>query len=136
LPPSSAPAPGGAPAAAAPGYAAQAPAAPAGAPAAAAGAGGFFRNAAAIGAGVLGGNLLFQGIESLLHGGNRGGGFLSGTNAPTEIIENNYYYSDSDSNRSLPAADVNDDRGGSFLNTSDDSGPLDDFGSDDDSSMI
>ena len=35
--------------------------------ASATGSGGFLRNAATIGAGVLGGSLLFQGIESLLH---------------------------------------------------------------------
>ena len=39
----------------------------------------FLRNAATIGAGVLGGSLLFQGIESLLHGGGRG---LMGGAAP------------------------------------------------------
>ena len=38
---------------------------------------GFLRNAATIGAGVLGGSLLFQGVESLLHGS--GHGLLGGT---------------------------------------------------------
>ena len=37
----------------------------------------FLRNAATIGAGVLGGSLLFQGVESLLHGS--GHGMLGGT---------------------------------------------------------
>ena len=37
----------------------------------------FLRNAATIGAGVLGGSLLFQGVESLLHGS--GHGLLGGT---------------------------------------------------------
>ncbi len=40
---------------------------------------GFLRNAATIGAGVLGGSLLFQGIESLLHGSTHG---LMGGAAP------------------------------------------------------
>ena len=39
----------------------------------------FLRNAATIGAGVLGGSLLFQGIESLLHGSGHG---LTGGAAP------------------------------------------------------
>ncbi len=41
--------------------------------------GGFLRNAATVGAGVLGGSLLFQGFESMLHGGGR--------SAPAEIFE-------------------------------------------------
>lgn len=45
--------------------------------------GGFLRNAATVGAGVLGGSLLFQGIESMLHGGGWGGG----RSAPAEIFE-------------------------------------------------
>ena len=40
---------------------------------------GFLRNAATIGSGVLGGSLLFQGIESLLHGSGHG---LTGGAAP------------------------------------------------------
>ena len=39
----------------------------------------FLRNAASIGAGVLGGSLLFQGVESLLHGSGHG---LMGGTAP------------------------------------------------------
>ena len=46
-------------------------------------AGGFLRNAATMGAGVLGGSLLFQGIESMMHGGGWGGG----RSAPAEIFE-------------------------------------------------
>jgi hypothetical protein len=46
-------------------------------------AGGFLRNAATVGAGVLGGSLLFQGIESMLHGG----GWVGGRSAPAEIFE-------------------------------------------------
>jgi len=64
---------------------------------AATGAGGFLRNAATIGAGVLGGSLLFQGIESLLHGGAGGaggGGFFSSRQAPVEVIETNNFIED------------------------------------------
>ena len=45
--------------------------------------GGFLRNAATVGAGVLGGSLLFQGVESML----RGGGWGGGRSAPAEIFE-------------------------------------------------
>jgi hypothetical protein len=48
--------------------------------------GGFLRNAATVGAGVLGGSLLLQGIESMLHGGG-GGGWGGGRSAPAEIFE-------------------------------------------------
>lgn len=45
--------------------------------------GGFLRNAATVGAGVLGGSLLVRGIESMMHGGGWGGG----RSAPAEIFE-------------------------------------------------
>jgi hypothetical protein len=59
------------------------------------GGGSFLQNAAATAAGVAGGALLFQGIESLLgHGGGFGGGGFGSTSQvqPTEVINN--YYSD------------------------------------------
>jgi hypothetical protein len=55
-------------------------------PTAPSGAGSFLRNAASVGAGVLGGSLLFQGIESLLHGGSHHG-VLGAGQGPVEIIE-------------------------------------------------
>lgn len=68
----------------------QVPSAAAAAPApAASAAGSFLRNAASVGAGVVGGGLLFQGIESLLHGGR---GWGSGASqAPVEVFETNNY---------------------------------------------
>ena len=62
-------------------------------------AGGFLRNAATIGAGVLGGGLLFQGIESLLHG--RGGSFLNGGTSGADVTPRvetttSNYFSDAD----------------------------------------
>jgi len=50
--------------------------------------GGFLRSAATTAAGVAGGMLAFEGIESLMHGGF-GGGFGGGT--PQETVINNYY---------------------------------------------
>lgn len=54
--------------------------------------GGFLRSAATTAAGVAGGMLAFEGIESLMHGG-MGGGFGGGySGAPVEeTIVNNYY---------------------------------------------
>ncbi|MDB5998448.1 MAG: transporter substrate-binding protein [Rhizobacter sp.] len=86
--------------------------------------GGFLRNAASMGAGVLGGSLLFQGIESLLHrggggvggwGGNSGNGLFGSGNAPaTEIFETvNNNYGDSRS--------AGNDAGSSFLDAGNDS---------------
>jgi len=54
------------------------------------GAGGFLRSAATTAAGVAGGMLAFEGIESLLHGGF-GGGYGGFGGAPQETIINNYY---------------------------------------------
>jgi uncharacterized protein len=91
------------PPSAAPGWAsAAAPAAPMmGAPMMGGGMGsGFLRQAAATAAGVAGGALLFQGIESLF-GPHYGGGWLSGIPSQpgiTETVINNYY----DDDRSAP----------------------------------
>jgi hypothetical protein len=63
-------------------------------PAPIAGSGGFLRNAATIGAGVLGGSLLFQGIESLLHGGR--GSDRGMSQAPAEVFETNNFIQSAD----------------------------------------
>jgi hypothetical protein len=62
------------------------------------GAGSFLRNAAAVGAGVLGGSLLFHGLDSLFHdhghqGGHGGGqGLLSGDmQSPLDAISGNSF---------------------------------------------
>lgn len=65
------------------------------------GGGGFLQGALQTAAGVAAGEMAFQGIEDLLHGG-RGGGFGGFTGAfgggqPTEVINN--YYDDSGSGR-------------------------------------
>ena len=52
--------------------------------------GGFLRSAATTAAGVAGGMLAFQGIESLFHGG-MGGGLGGFGGAPQETVINNYY---------------------------------------------
>jgi uncharacterized protein len=52
--------------------------------------GGFLRSAAATAAGVAGGMLAFEGIESLMHGG-LGGGWGGPGMAPQETVINNYY---------------------------------------------
>ncbi|HEX6841274.1 MAG TPA: DUF2076 domain-containing protein [Stellaceae bacterium] len=102
-PPGAAPAPvwsqsGGAGAAA---YGAAPPSAvPASAPSLMPGAGsGFLRQAATTAAGIAGGALLFQGIQSLF-GPHYGGGFLSGMPTQPGISEtvNNYYYEDQGQN--------------------------------------
>ncbi|MFZ0632000.1 MAG: DUF2076 family protein [Acidobacteriaceae bacterium] len=56
------------------------------------GGGGFLRSAATTAAGVAGGMLAFQGIESLLHGGFGGGyGGFGGGMPVGETVVNNYY---------------------------------------------
>jgi len=55
------------------------------------GGGGFLRSAATTAAGVAGGMLAFQGIESLLHGGFGGGYGGFGGGMPVEETVNNYY---------------------------------------------
>lgn len=60
--------------------------------------GGFLRAAAATAAGVVGGQLLFQGIQSMF--GAHAGGILAGQSAQpslTETVTNNYYYGDPNS---------------------------------------
>ena len=99
-------------------------------------AGGFLRNAATIGAGVLGGSLLFQGIESLLHGG--GGSFLGGNpgaGARTEVFEttNNYFDAPQGADRAAGFADSAGGNSGFFSSGDDalaDSGDLGDDGTD------
>lgn len=85
------------------GYGQGAPAGPAYGPGpaagpAASGAGSFLRNAAAVGAGVLGGSLLFHGLDSLFHGhqgsghGGAGQGLLSGDmQSPLDAISGNEF---------------------------------------------
>ena len=77
------------------------------------GLGSFLRGAATTAAGVAGGALLFQGIESLL-GGHRGGGLFSGqapiAGAP-EIVENNAVINE--------YLDDGSDPGGGLLGSSD-----------------
>lgn len=89
----------GAPAAASPGYPGSGPGyGPgygAGAPSAG---GGFLRNAAAVGAGVLGGSLLFHGLDALFHdhdhpdAGAAGQGLLSGDmQSPLDAVSGNEF---------------------------------------------
>jgi hypothetical protein len=86
--------PYGQPGFAQPGYGQQAPAG-AGFLGGGSGGGGFLRSAAATAAGVAGGALLFQGIESLF-GNHYAGGLMSGGMMPGlgETVVNNYYGSD------------------------------------------
>ena len=60
--------------------------------------GGFLRNAAAVGAGVLGGSLLFHGLDALFHDHDHGGaggagqGLLSGDmQSPLDAISGNEF---------------------------------------------
>jgi hypothetical protein len=94
--------------------------------------GGFLQNAMATAAGVAGGALLFQGIESLMgHSGGVGsGGFLAGSQ-PTEITNN--YYSDPDS---VDAADNTDDTGSYLADNGDQSDFDDGFGGSGDDSFV
>ena len=91
-----------------PQYAAAPPASYAPAPS---GAGSFLRSAATTAAGVAAGALAFEGIESLIHGGEHGGfmgggfepGYGGGYGAPVEEnVVNNYY---GDSNDRVPGPD-------------------------------
>lgn len=75
------------------------------------GAGSFLRSAATTAAGVAAGALAFEGIESLIHGGEHGGfmgggfgpGYGGGYGAPVEeTVVNNYY---GDSNDQVPGPD-------------------------------
>jgi hypothetical protein len=88
----------------------------------------FLRSAATTAAGIAGGALLFQGIESLFHPGGFGGGFgpagFGGGFAPqpgiTETVVNNYY---DNPNPGTENADF--DRGGSQDTAFDRGGDLD-----------
>jgi hypothetical protein len=101
------------------------------APAPTSGGSSFLQNAAATAAGVAGGALLFQGIESLMgHGGGFGGGQgFMGQTQPTEVINN--YYMDDQNNGAIAQ---NDDQGGYDLadNNFSDEGGSDLFGGGDD----
>jgi uncharacterized protein len=114
-------------------------------PGAMAGAGsGFLRAAAATALGVAGGQLLFQGVQSMF--GHNTGGLLAGQSlqpALTETVVNNFY---SDPNSASPDADVTEpDRGGPGMDDDEtiadgndagsDSGP-DDVSDADDSDLV
>ena len=102
--------------------------------------GGFLRSAAATAAGVAGGALLFQGIESLF-GNHYAGGLMSGGMTPGlgETVVNNYYGSDagaaggdwssSDPGGTGGGGDWSSDAGGGDYSSSD---PGQDFSSDQD----
>ena len=135
--PAYAPPPSGGPWGQAPqGYAAQ-PYAPAG------GQPSFLRSAATTAAGIAGGALLFQGIESLIgghaYGGGFGGGFGGAGFMPqpgiTETVVNNYYGGDAVPGGTEHAGfDSSSDRDGGFTDASFDDGGFDnssDFGGDD-----
>jgi hypothetical protein len=77
---------------------------------------GFLRQAATTAAGIAGGALLFQGIQSLF-GPHYGGGFLSGMPTQPGISEtvNNYYYEDQGGNApDTTQADAGADRDQSY----------------------
>lgn len=96
----------------------------------------FLRSAAATAAGVAGGALLFQGIESLFGAGHGLGGFGGAAPGLTETVVNNYY------GDAAPGADSTDLRDANALQPDDagqgvtdadyqDDGGQDDFGGDD-----
>jgi hypothetical protein len=90
--------------------------------------GGFLRSAATTAAGVAGGMLAFQGIESLMHGG-MGGGFGGGMPVEETVVNN--YYDESpqqaNSGRAGDSDDPNAGRGGQDMQPQ---GPYDDGGAD------
>jgi hypothetical protein len=99
------------------------------------GGGGFLRQAAATAAGIAGGALLFQGIESLF--GRGGGGILGGqpmTPGLGETVVNNYYGSDAQGgDQDFSSADLGGQGGGGQDYASDqDSGGGQDDASDQD----
>jgi uncharacterized protein len=103
----------------------------------------FLRSAATTAAGIAGGALLFQGIESLIggHGGGFGGGFGGAGFVPqpgiTETVVNNYYGDDTAQGGTEPAGVDNassSDRDDGPTDASFDDGGFDnssDFGGDD-----
>ncbi|WP_395675245.1 DUF2076 domain-containing protein [Inquilinus sp.] len=96
----------------------------------------FLRSAAATAAGVAGGALLFQGIESLFGAGHGLGGFGSAAPGLTETVVNNYY---GDAAPGTDGTDLRDadaiqpDDAGQGVTDADyqDDGGQDDFGGDD-----
>lgn len=77
---------------------------------------GFLRQAAATAAGIAGGALLFDGIQSLF-GGHSGGGFLSGAAAQpglSETVINNYYGDSAAPDGSLDSANNDADQSADF----------------------
>jgi len=79
------------------------------------GGGGFLRQAAATAAGIAGGALLFDGIQSLF--GGHGGGFLSSAAAQpglSETVINNYYGDNAVPDTSLDTADSDADQSADF----------------------
>lgn len=97
----------------------------------------FLRSAAATAAGVAGGALLFQGIESLFGAGHGGlGGFGSAAPGLTETVVNNYYGDAAPGADSTDLRDANavppDDAGQGVTDADyQDDGGQDDFGGDD-----
>ena len=77
---------------------------------------GFLRQAAATAAGIAGGALLFEGIQSLF-GGHSGGGFLAGAASQpglSETVINNYYGDNTAPDASLDTADNDADQSADF----------------------
>ena len=71
--------------------------------------GGFLQSAMATAAGVAGGALLFQGIESLLgHGGGLGNSGLMGGSQPPEVVNNYYMDQDNDPSQGSIGSDATD----------------------------
>ena len=80
---------------------------------------GFLRQAATTAAGIAGGALLFQGIQSLF-GPHYGGGFLSGMPPQPGISETvNNYYGDQSAPGSTQADAAGSDQDRSFANDQD-----------------
>jgi uncharacterized protein len=98
------------------------------------GGGGFLRSAAATAAGVAGGALLFQGIESLF--GRGSGGMMGGqgmTPGLGESVVNNYYGSDAGGSGSWdPGSGGSDTTSGQDYNSDQDAGSGQDYSSDQD----
>jgi uncharacterized protein len=97
---------------------------------------GFLRQAAATAAGIAGGALLFQGIESLL-GPHWGGGAVAGTTAQPGLSETvvNNYYGDQSATSSATEADAGSDQDQDYASDQDlsnvDVAADEDFGGDD-----
>jgi uncharacterized protein len=100
------------------------------------GGGGFLRSAAATAAGIAGGALLFQGIESMF--GRSGGGILGAQATPGlgESVTNNFFGSDAGGGQDFGSgqdfSSGQDSGGGQDFSSGQDSGGGQDFGSDQD----